>query len=555
MHPRRARDEVAREDDRTRRHVDLGEEQPGRVAVAAVKAVGSTQGRAGLTLHDLQATRGFELRVQVGDEARAITKVRVPRALPGGVAHHEGRSGKQEARLAVASPRAQGPPRVIKVQVAQDDHVDVVVAEDRQVVQEDVAAFDDAESVLELRRKEGTDARLEQDRAARVAHEQRPAGQRDAVALLGLDPSAPKGPGGVAEHGPAALRLAPRRAARRPRRRRGRLGSAPPPPAWDRRCRPARCPRISRTAPAPPALALQRNSGGSAVQPPSTRSVAAVERGLLGEAGDEEHVCPGLSAWPAGPGHFWPLSRQGSTGSRSSQSSPDASAALPGLGIGAATRTPRAQRQKICWAAPLSHGCAVRLLARGRGGQTRLVDIRMPDVRQPWTVPGQRKWSHPGHRPSLAGKGRRAPARGPAAAPDRHSPPVTGRPSRAQPGARPAPGLGRWPIPCGRSGRTPNGLTDQWPFLARRTSTRLGSAGLRGLAASRSSWNAHPVLVQPPDQSSDVERRCRPEPSITSPMPGTTQVSRHALSSTQLSTWTPEKVPAGTLTLPVWTTQ
>jgi hypothetical protein len=105
---------------------------------------------------------------------------------------------------------------VIEVQVRQHDHVDVLVPEavSRQRVEQAMPFILDAEPFAQLRREERSDPRFEQDPStAGLLHQCGPAGQRNAILLVGGDPLRPQRLRRVAEHGAAveALRVAEER--------------------------------------------------------------------------------------------------------------------------------------------------------------------------------------------------------------------------------------------------------------------------------------------------------------------------------------------------------
>ena len=92
---------------------------------------------------------------------------------------------------------------MVKVQVREDDDVDVVVAQSSlsQVLQQDMLGLLDAKSVLELGLEECANTGLQEDISPFFLDQQGPASQVDPVAVVWRCPPLPKGTGSVAEHG------------------------------------------------------------------------------------------------------------------------------------------------------------------------------------------------------------------------------------------------------------------------------------------------------------------------------------------------------------------
>ena len=94
--------------------------------------------------------------------------------------------------------------------MAQHHHVDVLVREARvgQRIQQDVPVLDDAVALAQLRFEERADAGLEQHGlAVHRRRQQGPAGQFDAIDVVGRRPLLPHRPRRIAEHRAAVQAL------------------------------------------------------------------------------------------------------------------------------------------------------------------------------------------------------------------------------------------------------------------------------------------------------------------------------------------------------------
>ena len=111
------------------------------------------------------------------------------------------------------APRGQRAAGVIEVHVREHDDIDLLGRDVQrgERVEQHVTIFDDAEALAHRGLEERADAGLEQHGASAVlAHEQRAAGEVDAILLVGRAPALPHRARRVAEHRPAVepLRVA-----------------------------------------------------------------------------------------------------------------------------------------------------------------------------------------------------------------------------------------------------------------------------------------------------------------------------------------------------------
>ena len=209
--PGGAGDQVGAEDHGPPLGVDLGREQAGRVTVADVEGVARAQrGAGGVGVHQLQAAAGLEELLEPGKERRSVPRVRGACPLEGVAADDEARLREQQLGLGAGLPGREQPTRVVEVQVGQDHDVDVLVAEADagEGVEQHVPLLEHPEALAQARLEEGADAGLEEHAPGPVLHEERAAGERDAVLLVGGDPAGPERPRGVAEHRAAVEALA-----------------------------------------------------------------------------------------------------------------------------------------------------------------------------------------------------------------------------------------------------------------------------------------------------------------------------------------------------------
>src|SRR5690606_25023858 len=182
---------------------DLGEHQARRVAVAVVEAHRLAERLAMRAVHDLEPAAAFQQVGQLRDEAGAVARVRVARALPAGGADHVGRVREQQPRRFALLPRRQQSAGVVEVQVREHHHVDVLVAEARlaQRFEQHVPVFLYAVALAQLRLEERADAGLEQHRLpGQRRRQQRAARQLDPVELVRRRPAFPQRARRVAEH-------------------------------------------------------------------------------------------------------------------------------------------------------------------------------------------------------------------------------------------------------------------------------------------------------------------------------------------------------------------
>ena len=172
------------------------------MAVSRVQPVPVAECRAALAGHALEPAGGLEQGRQLGHEARAVARVRRDRALPRRRADDVAGVRERERRRGAVLPRGEHAARVVEVQVRQHDDVDLLRrdAEFLEAVEQHMAVLLHAEALPQRRREEGADAGLEQDEAAAVVDQQAPAGEVDAVVLVGRRPPRPQRLRRVAEH-------------------------------------------------------------------------------------------------------------------------------------------------------------------------------------------------------------------------------------------------------------------------------------------------------------------------------------------------------------------
>ena len=166
----------------------------------AAAPAGPSEGRgtAGPSVH----WRRARAWAQAGDERAAIARVRGERALPRAAAHDERRLGEEEAQRRAGLVRGEHAARVIEVEVAQHDDVDVLVREAARTerVEEHVAILGDAVARAYLRLEERADPRLQEDLAVALVDERGAARDLDAACVVRRVPAAPERARGVAEH-------------------------------------------------------------------------------------------------------------------------------------------------------------------------------------------------------------------------------------------------------------------------------------------------------------------------------------------------------------------
>ena len=210
MNPGAARDQIGGEQHRPVRHLDLGEQQAGRMTRAAMKPEARAERRGAIGCGKLEAAAPREQVRHAGDERGLVTRVRRHRSLPCLGAHHVDGAGKHQLRGG-AVELGQRAARVIEVQVREHHHIDVLGAnaDRRERFDQHVMRLDDAVALAQLRIEERADPGLEQDRLAAIAHDQATACERDAVLFIGRDPALPHRLRSVPEHRAAveALRI------------------------------------------------------------------------------------------------------------------------------------------------------------------------------------------------------------------------------------------------------------------------------------------------------------------------------------------------------------
>src|SRR5690606_390755 len=139
---------------------------------------------------------------QAGDERCAIAWMGRSGALERRLADHEAGARKQEPWRLSRFVRCEEASRVIEMEMAQDDDVDVGIVEPAgaQRLEQHVTLLEHSVAFPELRLEEGTDPGLDEDALRAVLHQERAAGERDPSELVGRSPPAPEGARRIAEH-------------------------------------------------------------------------------------------------------------------------------------------------------------------------------------------------------------------------------------------------------------------------------------------------------------------------------------------------------------------
>ena len=99
------------------------------MAVAVMETHRIAQRLSMVAVHQFQPTAGLQQARQLGNEAGAVARMRLQRALPMLGTDHERRIRKQQLRCAALGPRRQQAAHMIEMQVREHHHVNVLVAE------------------------------------------------------------------------------------------------------------------------------------------------------------------------------------------------------------------------------------------------------------------------------------------------------------------------------------------------------------------------------------------------------------------------------------------